>query len=75
MLVEFKIIDEDTSARGAPHAIERVNQHRLARARGTEHADKFIWLNGQAYIVKQLSRCPPRLVHDLGNRDGIDANF
>ena len=75
MLVEFKIIDEDTSAGCAPHAIERVHQHGLARARGTEHADKFIWLNGQAYIVKQLSRCPPRLVHDLGNRDGIDANF
>src|SRR2546425_11359396 len=69
------MVDEDASTGGPPHAIERVHQHRLARARGTEHANKFIWLNGQADVVKQLSRCPSRLGHGLGNRDGVNSSF
>src|SRR5436853_3958203 len=75
MLVEFEIVDEDASAGCAPHAIEGFHQHGLARARGTEHADKFIWLNGQAYVVKQPSRGLSTLGHGLGNRDSIDASF
>src|SRR2546425_4571721 len=69
------MVDEDASTGGPAHAIERAHQHRLARARGTENADKFIWLDGQADVVKQLSRCPSTLGHGLGNRDGVNTSF